>query len=190
MVLNDIRKQPFLRLAVLFILVAALFFFPGCGEETGEITEIEAEEQKEFIAWARPLWQHIDKSDQAWLHMSRTMVFYTDEEEKASRDELESIAADSIKLHEELIDYFSDTAGSGDEKKLLQDLSRELCQARLEASEYIVECLQKDEMPDARSEYFAAVQKKARALGAEFESIMKGYDVVWAHLRYFEDKPQ
>lgn len=183
---NSACCRLFLKSTALIFFMISLLFIQGCVGFGGgsQETEVELEEQEEFIAWARPIYRQIEKSDQIWLNMTQTMVFYTDEEDKVSREELERIAEESVAIHNDLIDYFGDTEGDQEEKKLLKERCEDLSRSRLKASELIIASLKEGKKPDTQSEQFSDVRRDSHALAAKFESIMKEYDLVWAHLKY------
>jgi len=172
---------PFgLFLLILFFLLALTISFSGC--ELPEEHEPDPELQEEFLSWAGPIYRQVERSDQDWMFLSKSIVFYADDEEDV--EVVEERNRVSILLHQELLEEV-DTSTDNPHELAIIEQSKALFQARLQASLEIQEYLDRGEKPDLKSAVFVQIRESTQELATTFESIMKEYDVVWAHLRYY-----
>ncbi len=165
---------------MLCIILCSAMLFSGCTVEPEE-PEIDPAIQDEFLSWAVPLYRQVERSDRDWLHLSNALVFYVDDEEEF--ETLEGRVQASILLHRELLDEVNTSSAHADEL-LLNELSEVLFQTRLQAGQEIMAYLENDEKPDLQSIAFQDIRASTKELATSFESIMREYEVVWAHLKY------
>lgn len=169
---------PLIRITAFFFFLC-LLFFAGCSAPV-EKEEPDPQAQEEFLKWAKPLYQEIQRSDQLWVSFSKALVFYVDGQEE--KETLKDLAAESITLHNELLDTFS-ASGKNEAQKKLSELSYKLSLSRLRASEIVLEELQKNEIPDINHEIFREIRDNTRQLALSFEEMLREHGLVWAHLK-------
>ena len=170
-----------LHLSLLVIFLSSIFLVSGCTPPPDE-PAIPPEVQDEFLAWARPLYKQIERSDVNWLHLSKAVVFYVDDEE--DQETVEKLTRESILLHQELLEEV-DTASDNEEELIISELSAVLFEARLKACHEIMDYLDSDEKPDMESSVFIDIRESTKNLATTFQDIMKEYEVVWAHLKHY-----
>ena len=123
------------RLCLVLILISSIILFSGCTMPPEE-PAVPPEVQDEFLEWARPLYKQIERSDVDWLHLSKAVVFYVDDEE--DRETVEELTRQSILLHQELLEDVN-TSTDNEEKLVISELSEVLFEARLNACHEIME---------------------------------------------------
>ncbi len=180
--MKRLKKGLSFRIYQVMILLFAALLISGCGPPQEEEPEVAPEVQDEFLEWARPLYKEIERSDENWKFLSRTLVLYLEdtEDQEALYEEIE----ESIALHQELIDNVS-APTDNDEKLRLSQLSEELFEARLKAGQDMKERLDSGETLNLQNELFMEIRESTKELATTFEEIMREYDLVWAHIRYF-----
>lgn len=179
------RKPGFYPgLLVTVFLLLSTIMIPGCGSQEPEEPEVPPEVQVEFLEWAHPLYEEIERSDVNWQYLSKDLSDYTND--RLERETMEEITRESIDLHEELLDSFNAISTDNEEKQILIELSKDLFSARLIANQEIQEHLDKGEKPGLDSEVYKDVREGTKQLATKFEEIMKQYDIVWAHLSHYD----